>query len=155
VSAEHDAGTPGGGAASRAASWAAGQGHLAAERGRAGHAAVGQPGQQPLAQVIGPGGGQHGAGDHGRDERSRRQVPAHLLGHDQRLRQPEARAAEFFGHVQPEQAEAAELGPEGGQLFRPALEQAARRRAGLVLGQQAGHGLGEGAVLFRDGDRHG
>ena len=82
-------------------------------------------------------------------------MPAHLLGHDQRLRQPEARAAEFFRYVQPEQAEAAELGPEGGQLFRPALEQAARRRAGLVLGQQAGHGLREGAVLFSDGDRHG
>jgi len=32
-------------------------------------------------------------------------VPAHLLGYDQRLGQPEARAAKFFWNMQPEQAE--------------------------------------------------
>ena len=77
-------------------------GHLAAQGGRADNRTVGQPRQQPLAQVIGPGRGQYGARDHGRAERSGGQVPAHLLGHDQRFRQSEARAAEFFGYVQPE-----------------------------------------------------
>ena len=99
VTTDHHAGLPGRGTV--------GVGHLAAQRGRADHAAVSQSGKQPLAQVIGSGRSQHGAGDHGRDERPRGQVPAHLLGYDQRLRQPEARAAEFFWHVQPKQAEAA------------------------------------------------
>ena len=69
------------------------------------------------------------------------EVPAQLLDHDERLRQPEARAAELLGHVQPEPAEVAELVPEGGQRLGPGLEQAARRRAGLVLGQEVGDGL--------------
>ena len=88
MTAEHDAYLPGRGAASA--------GHLAAQCGRADHAAVSQPWQQPLLQLIGSGSGQHRAGDHGRDERPRREVPAHLLGYDQRFGQPEARATKFF-----------------------------------------------------------
>src|SRR5271165_2988865 len=80
--------------------------------------------------------------------------PAHLLGHDQRFGQPEARAAMFFRNVQPEQAEAAQLGPEGRPRDRLGPEQAAGLSAGLMLGQKAGDGLREGPVLFGDGDRH-
>ncbi len=82
-------------------------------------------------------------------------MPAHLLGHDQRFLKPEARAAMFFRNVQPQQAEAAEFGPEGGQPVRLGFQQATGRSAGLMIGQEAGDGLREGAVLFRDGDRHG
>ena len=110
VAADHDAGLPGRDPAVA--------GHLAAQGGRADHGPVGQPGQQPLTQVVGPGCGQHGAGDHGRAERPRGQVPAHLLGHDQRFRQPEAGAAVFFRYVQPEQAEGSQVGPEVGQRVR-------------------------------------
>jgi hypothetical protein len=147
VAAEHHAGLPGRGAV--------GKGDLAAQRGRADHAALGQPGQQLFPQVIRCCGGQDGAGDHGRDERSGGQVPAHLLGHDQGLRQSEARAAEVFRYVQPEHAEAGQLGPEAGQFLGLGREQGAGGRAGLMLGEQAGDGLRQGAVLFRDGDRHG
>ena len=123
-------------------------GYVAAQGGRADHGAVGQAGQQLLLEVVRPGGGQHGAGDHGRDERARGQEGAHLLGYDQRFRQPEARAAEVFGDVQAEQAEAGQLGPEVGQPFGLGREQGAGGRAGLVIGEEAGHGLGQRAVLF-------
>ena len=33
-------------------------------------------------------------------------------------------------------------------------EQGASGRAGLVIGEEAAHGLGQGSVLFGDGDRH-
>jgi hypothetical protein len=88
VTADHDAGLPGRRTVSEP--------YLAAERGRADHAAVSQPRQQPLAQVGWPGSSQHSTGHHGRDERPRCQVAAHLFGHDQRLEQPEARAAVLF-----------------------------------------------------------
>jgi hypothetical protein len=146
VAAEHDAGLAAGGAAFA--------GDVAAQGGRADHAAVGQAGQQLLLEVVRPGGGQDGAGDHGRDERARGQEAAHLLGHDQRFGQSEAFAAEVFRDVQAEHAEAGQLGPERGQLLGLGREQGAGGRAGLVVGQEAGHGFGQGAVLFRDGDRH-
>ena len=92
-----------------------GAGHLTTQRGRADHGAVGQPGQQPLLQLVRPGRGQHGTGDHGGQERPGRQVTAHLLGDDQRFRQAEAGAAAFFRDVQPEQAESGQFGPEVGQ----------------------------------------
>ena len=101
-------------------------GHLAAEGDRADPLPSARPGSSRLRSVVGPGGGQHGAGDHRRHERSRRQAPAQLLDHDQRLRQAEAGAAEFFGHVQPE--------PGRGRRARPRRRAAARsrRRAGCA-----------------------
>src|SRR5260370_36163048 len=54
----------------------------------------------------------------------------------------------------PEQAEVGQLGPEGRERVRLRVEQAAGRRAGLMVGQEVGDALCEGPVLFGDGDRH-
>src|SRR5215472_4490854 len=54
------------------------------------------------------------------------------------------------GSPKPEQAEAAQLGPEDGQRVRFGREQAAGRCARLMVGEEVGDGLREGAVFFRD-----
>ena len=110
---------------------------VAAERDGADHAAVGQAGQQLLRRghrapaaartALAITVGTNGPGA---------TAPAQLLDHDQRLRQPEARAAELLGDVQAEPAEAGQLGPEAGQSLGLGREQGAGGRAGLVLGQE-------------------
>ena len=108
VAADHDAGVPGDGAG--------GERDVTAEGDRADHGAVREAGQQPLRQPgcrgagrhrAGlQGAGEHGARDHRRHVRARCQLPPHLLGHHQRLRQPEPGAAMVGRDVQPEQAKA-------------------------------------------------
>jgi hypothetical protein len=56
--------------------------------------------------------------------------------------------------VQSEHAQLCQLGPERGQVLGPGLEQAAGSSPRLVLRQEVRDGLREGAVIFRDGDRH-
>lgn len=53
-----------------------------------------------------------------------------------------------------EQPEAGQLGPEVRQPFLIGLEQAARHRAGLMLGEEVGDGLREYAVIFGYSNRH-
>ena len=64
-------------------------------------------------------------------------------------------AAEFLGEMDPEQAEAGQLGPEARQPLLIGLEQAARDGAGLMLGEEVGDGLREHAVIFGYSNRHG
>jgi hypothetical protein len=60
----------------------------------------------------------------------------------------------FLADVQAQQSQLRQLGPVRRQRLVGCLEQGARRRARLVLGQEVCDGLGERAMIFGDGERH-
>ena len=129
-------------------------GHVTAERHRADRRSVGQAGQQPGREVRRGGRRERRAGDHRRHERSGGHGPAELLDHHRQLGQAEPRAAVLLGDVQPEPAQPAQFGPEGGQLLGLRVEQRPGRLPGAAGAQEVGHGLGERSVIIGDGDRH-
>ncbi len=119
------------------------------------HAAVGEAGQPAVLHLVGAAGGEHRARDRRRHERARRHRPAQLLDHDDELLQAVPGTAVGLGQVQAEPAHPGQLGPELRQRFLGGLEQGAVGGAGLTLGEEVCDGLGQGAVFFGDGDRHG
>ena len=128
---------------------------VAAEGDRSTSRTVDEPGEQGGGDVIGRCGGEHGAGDHRRHERARRDSSAELLDDDDQLLEPVAGASVLFGHVKAEPAELGGVGVERGVLLGGGLEQRPCRCPSLALGQEVADGVGERAVVLRDGDRHG
>jgi hypothetical protein len=129
--------------------------YVPSERYRAGCGAARQPRQQPGLQVRRGRGRDHRARDHRGHERAGRHGPAQLLGHDHQLGQPEPGAAVLLGQVQAEPAQLAQLGPVPGQRLGLGFEQGPGGAAGVTVGEELGHGLGQGPVIIGDGDRHG
>ena len=74
---------------------------------------------------------------------------------DDELGQPEARPAVVFGQVEAQPAELDQVVPELRQFLGLGLEQSAGGPPGVVLGQEVGRSVRQGAVVFGDRDRHG
>ena len=121
-----------------------------AEGGAVGEA--GKPGC--LGRVVGDR-VERGAGDHRRDERSGRHGPAELLDHHDELLEPVARTAVLLGEVEPQPAQVDQVVPEVGDGLGRRLEQRPGGTASVSLLQELRGGVGEGLVVFGDGDRHG
>ena len=133
---------------------AVGDGDRAAEGDGAEGRAIGEAGKVlRLGGVVGDR-VERGAGDHRGHERPGSHRPAELLDHDDELLQPVAGAAVLLGQVQTQPAELHQVAPERGQLLGLGFEQRAGGAAGLSLGQEVRRGLGQGAVVIGDGDRH-
>ena len=128
---------------------AAAQGHRA--RGRA----VGEPGEEPLLQVVGAGRDERRAGDQRRHEGARRQAAAELLHHHDRLLEAVAGAAVLLGDVQTEPSEACGFVPERRVRLVGRLQQRPGSDLRLPLREQVRHGPRESLVFLGDGDGHG
>ena len=96
---------------------------VAAEGDRSARRTVDEPREPRRGDVVGRGGGEHGAGDGGRHERARGDSSAELLDDDDQLLQPIAGAAVLLGDVQAEPAERGRVGVERGVLLVGGFEQ--------------------------------
>ena len=145
--AQHRAGVAGG--------LPVGHGHRAAEGDGAEGGAVREAGKPGcLGRVVGDR-VERGAGDHRRDERSGRHRPAERLDHHDELLEPVARTAVLLREVEPQPAQVDQVVPEVGDGLGRRLEQRPGGTASVSLLQELRGGVGEGLVVFGDGDRHG
>ena len=126
-----------------------------AERHSPGQRAVREAREQPSGLVLVPSRSDHGAGDDRRDEGPGRDSGSHRLRQDDQLLEAEARPPVGLGEMETEPSELGHLRPRRRELLRRCREKVPRTLRPSSSGEEVGRGLGQGEVVFGDGDGHG
>ena len=116
--------------------------------------AVGEPGQQASLLLGAAALLDERRRQHGREERTRRNLAAELVEDDHQLRQSRPGPAILLGQVDPEPTQISHFAPVGGSGLLVGLEQRPGGLECLMGGEDAPDCGGQLLVVVGDGDRH-